>query len=95
MPPRKNGWRACGVMCGPGSMPHVAGEYADSAARSDIESFHPRDDDGWYDTSTGLYKDDEYKQRWLVPSLRYLDLRGLIERKPDAPHLVRFLKAPV
>lgn len=68
-------------------------DIADHTARSDIECFFLRNEDGWYNLSAGMPYD------WLPQILRYLTARGLIERKTgdklDADldaDLVRFVK---
>lgn len=66
-------------------------EIADETARSDIECECVWIDEGgrWYDTN--LVSDQD-----VVPMLeraeRYLELRGLIERHPERPELVRFVE---
>ena len=62
---------------------------ADSCSRSDIECNFQKGDHGWYNTAA----DAELNEPWLPQCLRYLDARNLIERHPDAPHCVRFIKA--
>ena len=64
-------------------------EIADSTARSDIECFFLRNEEGWYNLSDGMPYD------WLPQILRYLTARGLIERKTEHTchaDQVRFVK---
>lgn len=58
-------------------------EIAEGTARSDIECHCLVDDDGWFDTA-------EEEGDLLAKSVRYLELREMILRHPDDPHLVRF-----
>lgn len=67
-------------------------EIAEESARSDIECEYVRvldEGDRWYDTN--LVSDEDW-----VPTLeraeRYLELRGLLERHPERPELVRFVE---
>lgn len=52
-----------------------------SAARSDIECYCASDGDGWHDTTHVL--DDDHET--VETALRYLDLRGLLDRHPSQP----------
>ena len=65
----------------------LAQELADEAARSDMldcmtefAAFHD-----WYVTED-LDPEDE---QWVARAVRYLELRGLLIRHPERPHLVR------
>jgi len=60
-------------------------EEADGSFRSLIESECILDG-GWWETRTD---DDEPT---IARALSYLDRRGLIERKPGEPHLIRFVE---
>jgi hypothetical protein len=65
----------------------MAYELADSAARSDIECHTYLNWQHWHDTEVLKYLDDRKVVDFAV---RYLDARGLIERRPDNPMLIRF-----
>jgi len=60
-------------------------EIAEETAISDIECHCLTDDDGWWDTA-------EEEGDLLKKSVRYLELRGLLERHPERPELVRFIQ---
>lgn len=69
-------------------------EIADSSARSHIEcsctAAGGNPVDGWqWDTSTA----DAADQPIIAQELRYLEARGLLIRKADAPHVVGFREA--
>ena len=69
----------------------LAFEIADSTAISDIEAACPTvggdEKVGWlYDVSNP----DEIDAYFIEQGLRYLDMRGILIRKPDAPHIVTF-----
>lgn len=71
-------------------------QLAYSTARSDIECHcQPVGDtehDGWHDPTTVLDNDREF----IAPSIRYLDLRGLLERHENGTWVrVREEDAPV
>lgn len=54
-----------------------------SAARSDVECYcHPEGEwtDCWYDPSAAINEED---REAVATALRYLDLRGLLERHPQ------------
>lgn len=56
-----------------------------SAARSDVECCcHQEGEwtDGWYDPSSATLEED---REAVATAIRYLDLRGLIERHPTQP----------
>ena len=57
-------------------------EIADEGAICVLESECRRVDDEWLDTNT-------YDIAEPTAELRYLELRGLIERHPERPELVR------
>lgn len=70
----------------------LAHEIAYSAARSDIECLTAMEcrfsqQGHWWDTSTR----DETDAPWVDKAQTYLDATGHLERKPDAPHIVRIL----
>ena len=63
-------------------------EIADSTARSDIECNLPYEGEGaaiWYDTR--LIPNRHGAE--LEQALRYLEARGQLTHKPDAPHWIR------
>jgi hypothetical protein len=63
-------------------------EIADSTARADIECNLPYEGKGatiWYDT-TLVASDDCYM---IDQAIAYLEARGNLTRKPDAPHMIR------
>jgi hypothetical protein len=67
-------------------------EIADSCARSDIECNCECSGKGaarWYRALPDPDISPE-ENEWLPQALRYLTARGLIERHPDNPDLVRF-----
>lgn len=67
----------------------LAVEIADSTARADVECYcvpHALKPTAWYDTK----KVDAEDRQCVDEALLYLDLRGLIERAPNAPHIVSF-----
>lgn len=72
-------------------------KIAYSAARSDIETMCCvwRDEGAnpgwWYDTQV---LDCQSSRPWVDDAVRYLELRGLLLRSPDAPHVVRPLDEP-
>jgi len=71
----------------------LALEIADEAARTDIELRAPRVQ--WisprhYD----LARVDPIFRAYTDKAARHLDGRGLLERDPDRPHIVRVLDAP-
>lgn len=72
-------------------------KIAYSAARSDIETMCCvwRDEGAnpgwWYDTQV---LDCESSRPWVDDAVRYLELRGLLLRSPNAPHVVRPLDEP-
>lgn len=68
----------------------LAYRLADSTAKSDIEC-HTLEVDGddlrrYYDTTTADVEDKTF----IDEALEYLQLRGMLERHPRKPHLVRF-----
>lgn len=68
-------------------------KLATDVARRDIECIAPArhgnvEYEGWHDTAP---VDDPDIQRELAPSVRYLELRGLIRRHPDFPNRVQVL----
>ena len=81
----------------------LAVEIADSAARSDVEIYcaHVRTDGEpggktyrhWYDTQQ---LDDiviePVPKAGIDQAVRYLDMRGLLMRDSDEPHVVSFVK---
>ena len=70
----------------------LAQELADDLARSDIEcECAPATADGeeWYDTAAEFDEAPEVRQG-ITKALRYLDLRGTMQRHPTQPALVRF-----
>lgn len=70
------------------------------AARTEIEvnalevEDHPVSEgehaSAWYDTQEVPADDVE----WIAERVRYLDLRGLLQRWPGSPHIVRVLDEP-
>lgn len=67
----------------------LAQQIADSTAKSDIEIYCEcvlLDNHQWYDTVRTPSDDVE----WVDQARRYLDLRGLLIRHPQHPHLVRW-----
>ena len=62
-------------------------EIAEESAISDIECNGVRGKDGWTEIHA-----EEYPQL-LATSVLYLELRGLLERHPEMPELVRFVEA--
>lgn len=66
-------------------------EIADSSARSDIESFCSNagacEGGGWW--WDPRVEDPNYLPD-IEQAQRYLEARGLLVRKPDAPHLITF-----
>lgn len=58
---------------------------AEREARTSIESYCIPAGDGWYDTA----KQDPDADEDLEEAVRYLELRDLLERQDDAPHIVR------
>jgi hypothetical protein len=67
----------------------LAIQIADESAACDIRDLgHSTETDReWRNIHTG----DEDEDKYLARSARYLELRGLLERQPDQPHLVRSL----
>lgn len=71
-------------------------EIADSGARSDIEcftvdaDFDPvKDHVRWFDTNL-VEPAIPIAKAAVERAVRYLEARGLLVRKPDAPHIVTF-----
>lgn len=67
----------------------LALELADETARSDVEVYcgeYQLSGQRWYDTTSAPPEDVE----WVERALRYLDLRGLLIRHTQRPHLVRW-----
>ena len=72
----------------------LATDIADDAARCEIESYCGIETLGtrdWYDTLAVSPKGPEY-ERGVDRALRYLDLRGHMQRHPVQKHLVRFAR---
>lgn len=70
----------------------LAKEIADAQARCEIEFYcHGERVDGqaWYDTSAEIVDTQEIRAG-VDQALRYLDLRGAMQRHPTRPVLVRF-----
>jgi hypothetical protein len=68
-------------------------EIADDGARSTVEIEFVDlliGDMRWYDTKTA----DPDNAEWITQAVRYLEARGLIERRPGEEHLVRMLEVP-
>jgi len=71
----------------------LALEIADEAARADIELYTPRVpmiSPKHYDPS----RVDPMWRPYTDKAVRYLDARGLLEREPEQPNVVRLLDAP-
>lgn len=62
-------------------------EVAEMGAQEMIE-WYCRQEGRWQDTTAVLDADEAE----VAKSVRYLDLRGLLERHPERPELVRFVE---
>ena len=73
-------------------MQRLATELADAVARSAIECECQAviaDGKQWYDSADDCDEAHEVRQG-ITKALRYLDLRGTMQRHPTQPALVRF-----
>ncbi len=76
----------------------LALKIADRTARSDLEcsllgELEPGSINHWWWKPPQLDAEGNppYHMAWVAPLVEYLDLRGLIVRKPDAPHWIHFV----
>lgn len=66
-------------------------EIATDSAKRDVVSYCHSETGEWWDTGSKM---SEIEIAWVDMSSRYLELRGLLERHPERPELVRVKEEP-